>query len=91
MSYKREPMDTDKVASTHLHCALRSRVTEYLWGRVDSFVAQWGECTHPVNAETYQELKISLSEWYKNYRVAYIDGKTEFINRIVENARKTSV
>jgi hypothetical protein len=66
-------------------------VTEYLRGRVDSFVAQWGECTHPANAEIYQELKISLSERYRNYRVAYIDGKTEVINRIIENARKTSV
>lgn len=42
---------------------------------------------HPVDAEAYTELKIRLAEKYRNDRVAYTDGKTEFINGIVERAK----
>lgn len=44
-------------------------------------------CAHPADAEAYKELKISLSEKYRNDRVAYTDAKTEFINWIVEKAK----
>ena len=42
---------------------------------------------HPADAEAYTELKIRLAEKYRNDRVAYTDGKTEFINGIVERAK----
>ena len=43
--------------------------------------------SHPADAEAYTELKIRLAEKYRNDRVAYTDGKTEFINGIVERAK----
>ena len=46
--------------------------------------------THPADAETYKKLKISLSKSYRNNRVAYTDEKTEFIDGIVEKAKKSS-
>jgi GrpB-like predicted nucleotidyltransferase (UPF0157 family) len=47
--------------------------------------------THPADAEAYKELKTRLAVKYRNDRVAYTDGKTEFINEIVEKAKKSSV
>ncbi|MCX6649136.1 MAG: GrpB family protein [Candidatus Bathyarchaeota archaeon] len=43
---------------------------------------------HPADAEAYKELKLGLSEKYRNDRVAYTDSKTEFIEEIVEKAKK---
>lgn len=45
--------------------------------------------THPTDAESYEDLKVSLSEKYRGDRVAYTDSKTEYINGIVEKAEKT--
>jgi GrpB-like predicted nucleotidyltransferase (UPF0157 family) len=45
--------------------------------------------THPTDAEDYKDLKISLSEKYKDDRIAYTDSKTIYINGIVEKAEKT--
>jgi GrpB-like predicted nucleotidyltransferase (UPF0157 family) len=44
---------------------------------------------YPVDAEVYKELKIRLAEKYRNDRVSYTDGKMEFINGIVEKAKKS--
>jgi GrpB-like predicted nucleotidyltransferase (UPF0157 family) len=45
--------------------------------------------THPADAEAYRELKINLAEKNRNDRVAYTNGKADFINEIVEKAKKT--
>jgi GrpB-like predicted nucleotidyltransferase (UPF0157 family) len=45
--------------------------------------------THHTDAESYKDLKIKLSEKYRDDRVAYTDSKTEYINGIVEKAEKT--
>jgi len=47
--------------------------------------------THHADAEAYMYLKISLSEKYRDDRVAYTQSKTDFINRIVEKAEKSRV
>jgi len=44
---------------------------------------------HPADAEAYKELKLGLSEKYRNDRVAYTESKTEFIEKIVEKAKKS--
>ena len=38
-------------------------------------------------AKEYAALKFSLAERYKNDREAYTEGKTEFINRVIQKAR----
>ncbi|MCE5252432.1 GrpB family protein [bacterium] len=43
---------------------------------------------HPKVAEEYGNLKIKLSEGHRNDRVAYTKGKTEFIERVTEEARQ---
>jgi len=40
--------------------------------------------TNPADAEAYRDLKIALSEKYRNDRVAYTDNKTEYIDGIVK-------
>lgn len=44
--------------------------------------------THPVAAREYQELKHRLSSDHPNDRVAYTEGKTEFVVRVTEVARR---
>ncbi len=44
--------------------------------------------THPADADAYKELKLTLSEKYRNDRVAYTDSKTVFIDGVVERAKK---
>ena len=44
---------------------------------------------HPADADAYRDLKIDLSERYRNDRVAYTESKTAFINGIVEKAKKS--
>jgi GrpB-like predicted nucleotidyltransferase (UPF0157 family) len=44
--------------------------------------------SHPFDAEAYMDLKINLSEKYRDDRVAYTQSKTDFINGIVEKAEK---
>jgi GrpB-like predicted nucleotidyltransferase (UPF0157 family) len=43
--------------------------------------------SHSADAEAYKELKLNLSEKYRNDRVAYTDAKTGFIDVIVERAK----
>jgi GrpB-like predicted nucleotidyltransferase (UPF0157 family) len=43
---------------------------------------------HPDVAEEYQRLKMRLAVEYPNDRVAYTKGKTDFIMRIMETAKK---
>ena len=47
--------------------------------------------SHPADAEAYKDLKIRLSEKYRDDRIAYTASKTEFINRIVRKAEKARV
>lgn len=42
---------------------------------------------HPDAAEEYQGLKIRLAAMYPNDRVAYTKGKTDFILRVMEQAK----
>ena len=43
---------------------------------------------HPDVAQEYQDLKLRLSNDYPNDRIAYTNGKTEFIVRITKIAKK---
>jgi GrpB-like predicted nucleotidyltransferase (UPF0157 family) len=45
--------------------------------------------THPADTRAYAELKISLAEKHRDDRVTYTNSKTEFIEGIVEKAKKT--
>ena len=42
----------------------------------------------PVEAKCYEELKQSLSEKYPNDRMAYTEGKVEFVASVTERAKK---
>jgi GrpB-like predicted nucleotidyltransferase (UPF0157 family) len=43
---------------------------------------------HPELAEEYYELKKKLADKYGSDRIGYTDAKTEFIERVIEKARK---
>jgi len=45
--------------------------------------------THPSDADAYKGLKLGLSKRYKKDRAAYTNGKTQFIERIVEKANRS--
>ena len=42
----------------------------------------------PDEAKRYEELKLSLAEEYPNDRIAYTEGKTEFVVRLTEKAKR---
>ncbi len=44
--------------------------------------------SHPVVAQEYEELKLSLVSQYQNDRDGYTEAKSEFVKRIVEYALK---
>ena len=75
---------TAYVASFHLHL-VREESPHHL---KHILFRDWLR-THPADAEAYKELKINLAEKYRNDRVAYTDGKTGFINEVVDKAKKT--
>ena len=43
---------------------------------------------HPEAARQYQELKLRLASDHPNDRVAYTEGKSEFVARVTEEARR---
>jgi GrpB-like predicted nucleotidyltransferase (UPF0157 family) len=43
---------------------------------------------HPRVAREYEDLKLRLASAYPNDRVAYTNGKTEFIFRVTEQAKR---
>jgi GrpB-like predicted nucleotidyltransferase (UPF0157 family) len=43
---------------------------------------------HPETARQYQELKLRLASDHPNDRVAYTEGKSEFVARVTEEARR---
>lgn len=43
---------------------------------------------HPDVAQEYQDLKLRLADNYPNDRIAYTNGKTEFIVRVTKIAKK---
>src|SRR5262245_46140131 len=43
---------------------------------------------HPEAAQEYQELKLRLASEHPNDRVAYTEGKTAFVVRVTEEARR---
>jgi len=43
---------------------------------------------HPQAAREYESLKIHLASSYPNDRVAYTEGKTEFVVRVTEQAKR---
>lgn len=45
--------------------------------------------THPKDADAYRDLKIELSEKYRNDMVAYTERNTTYIDGIVMMARKS--
>ncbi len=42
---------------------------------------------HPLAAAEYQRLKVSLASEYPNDRIAYTNGKTNFIKRVMKKAK----
>jgi GrpB-like predicted nucleotidyltransferase (UPF0157 family) len=44
--------------------------------------------SHPDEAKEYETLKLELAQKYRDDRVAYTDGKSEFIRRIEQIASK---
>lgn len=44
---------------------------------------------HKQARKEYEELKYHLAEKFRNDREAYTDGKEEFVNRIMEEVKKT--
>jgi len=44
---------------------------------------------HPATAKEYERLKLRLSGDYRNDRVAYTNGKSEFIRRVTEMAKSS--
>ena len=44
---------------------------------------------HPATAKEYESLKLRLSADYRNDRVAYTNGKTEFIKQVTEKAKES--
>jgi GrpB-like predicted nucleotidyltransferase (UPF0157 family) len=47
--------------------------------------------THPSVATEYQTLKIQLAAAYPNDRIAYTNGKTQFILKTMESARRADI
>lgn len=43
---------------------------------------------HPQAAQEYEDLKLRLASAYPNDRVAYTKGKTEFVVRVTEQAKR---
>ena len=43
---------------------------------------------HPATAKEYEALKLNLARDYPNDRVAYTNGKTEFIVRVTQSAKE---
>jgi GrpB-like predicted nucleotidyltransferase (UPF0157 family) len=43
---------------------------------------------HPRQSREYQDLKVRLAAAYPNDRVAYTKGKTEFVLRVMEEAKR---
>lgn len=44
--------------------------------------------SHPESAKEYETLKLSLARDYPNDRIAYTDGKTEFVVRLTRIAKE---
>ncbi len=43
---------------------------------------------HPETAREYEDLKLRLASLSRNDRVAYTQGKTEFVVRVTEQAKR---
>jgi GrpB-like predicted nucleotidyltransferase (UPF0157 family) len=43
---------------------------------------------HPQVAREYEDLKVRLASAYPNDRVGYTQGKTEFVVRVTEQAKR---
>ena len=43
---------------------------------------------HPETAQEYEALKLALASDYPNDRIAYTEGKTEFVTRVTELAKE---
>ena len=44
---------------------------------------------HPEECITYQDLKLQLAEKYSDDTVRYTDGKNEYVEQVLEKAKKT--
>jgi GrpB-like predicted nucleotidyltransferase (UPF0157 family) len=78
---KRDP--TSGIRTHHIHM-VEASFREH-WDRLlfrDYLTA------HPEAAREYQELKFQLASAFPNDRVAYTEGKTEFVIRVTEQARR---
>jgi GrpB-like predicted nucleotidyltransferase (UPF0157 family) len=78
---KRDPASGTR--THHLHM-VEGHFTEH-WDRLlfrDYLIA------HPEIAKEYERLKARLASSYPNDRVAYTEGKTEFVVRVTEQAKR---
>lgn len=77
----------DAGAATH-HLHLVDRADRQWWDRHIAF-RDWLRA-HPDDRARYQALKVGLAEAHPHDRDRYTEGKTEFIDAIVERAADTS-
>jgi GrpB-like predicted nucleotidyltransferase (UPF0157 family) len=78
---KRDPASGARTHHIHM---VEGSFTEH-WDRLlfrDYLIA------HPETAQQYQELKLRLASDHPNDRVAYTEGKSEFVARVTEEARR---
>lgn len=71
----------------HIHMLTRRKTFQEHWDRL--FFRDY-LIDHPQVAQEYAKLKIELAAAYPNDRVAYTNGKTEFILRITAEAKSWS-
>jgi GrpB-like predicted nucleotidyltransferase (UPF0157 family) len=78
--------DQRGVRTHHLHMVTNRRTFQEHWERLlfrDYLIA------HPQTAKAYERLKCNLAAAHPNDRIAYTNGKTEFIQRITAEAKKS--
>ena len=73
----------DDISTHHIHCYLPNH--ENLWATV--LFCEYLN-SHPEQAKLYNDLKEELAKKYPDDRNAYTEGKTVFINRIVDFAKE---
>ena len=77
--------DRRGIRTHHIHMVTGRRTFQGHWERLlfrDYLIA------HPETARAYERLKSDLAAAHPNDRVAYTEGKTDFIERITAQARK---
>jgi GrpB-like predicted nucleotidyltransferase (UPF0157 family) len=83
--YFRKPASGLGKRKFHIHMV---EINSYFWKRQLLFRNYIR--THPEALREYEELKYNLALKFKDNRQAYVDGKDEFVQKILEKALKKS-